>query len=96
MYTLALHGPGPAELFIILLVFVLMIAFTVLPYWFIFLKAGYPGAMALLMVVPIANVVLLFVLAFSKWPIERRLEEAQAAAGPLAAGAGAPPPTCPA
>jgi hypothetical protein len=31
----------------------------------------------LLLLVPIANVIMLLVLAFSKWPIERRLEEAQ-------------------
>lgn len=40
----------------------------------IFKKAGYSFWMSLLMLVPIANVVWLFVFAFSKWPIHQELE----------------------
>ncbi len=35
-------------------------------------KAGYSAWLGLLAVAPIANLVLLFYLAFAKWPIERR------------------------
>jgi len=41
---------------------------TVLPFWFICKKAGFHGALSLLMLVPIANIVLPFFLAFAEWP----------------------------
>jgi hypothetical protein len=41
---------------------------VILPFWFIFSKAGYPKWLSLLMVVPLVNVILLYFLAFSKWP----------------------------
>ena len=39
----------------------------------IFSKAGYSWALGLLMLVPIANIVMLFVLAFAEWPVQREL-----------------------
>ncbi|MFP4171429.1 MAG: hypothetical protein ACLFV4_00805 [Candidatus Hydrogenedentota bacterium] len=44
---------------------------TVLPFWFICKKAGFHGALSLLMLVPIANVILPFFLAFAEWPALR-------------------------
>jgi hypothetical protein len=41
---------------------------TVVPLWQICKKAGFPPALALLGLVPIANIVLMFVLAFAEWP----------------------------
>jgi ethanolamine transporter EutH len=49
------------------------IVFAVLIYWRIFSKAGYSGALSLLMFVPIANLVMLCILAFGEWPIYREL-----------------------
>lgn len=81
--VLAFFGPvGWPELVIIFLVFAMMAVLVVLPYWFIFSKAGYPGALALLMLVPLADIVMRFFLAFSKWPLERKLEDAQAPPAP--------------
>ena len=40
----------------------------------IFSKAGYSWALGLLMLVPIANVIMIFFyLAFAEWPIQREL-----------------------
>ena len=39
----------------------------------IFSKAGYSWALGLLILVPIANIVIFFVLAFAEWPIQREL-----------------------
>jgi hypothetical protein len=50
-----------------------LIAFAVIVYWKIFSKAGYSGALSLLMFVPIANIVMLCILAFSEWPVLREL-----------------------
>ena len=49
------------------------IIFAVVMYWRIFSKAGYSGAMGLLMFVPIANIVVLCILAFGQWPIYKEL-----------------------
>ena len=49
----------------------MMLAMTVvviLPFWFIFSKAGYSKWLSLLMVVPLVNLILLYFLAFSHWP----------------------------
>ena len=40
----------------------------IIPFWQLFSKAGYSGWWSLLMVVPIANLVALYVLGFSNWP----------------------------
>jgi hypothetical protein len=36
-------------------------------------KAGYSGWLSLLVLVPIANLLLLYFLAFAEWPLERRV-----------------------
>ena len=43
-------------------------------WWKIFKKAGYHPASGILMVVPIANIVMLFFLTFAKWPLQERVE----------------------
>ena len=52
----------------------LFIVLAVIIYWKIFSKAGYSGAMGLLMFVPIANIVVLLMLAFAEWPIYKELK----------------------
>jgi hypothetical protein len=42
---------------------------VILPYWMIFKKAGFPAFLGILMVVPLVNIVLLYVLAFSQWKV---------------------------
>jgi hypothetical protein len=60
------------------------IIFAVVIYWRIFSKAGYSGALGLLMLVPIANIVMLCILAFGEWPIYKELSylRQQAMRGP--------------
>ena len=41
----------------------------------IFFKAGYHWALGLLMIVPIANIIMSFYLAFAKWPIEKDIQQ---------------------
>ncbi|MCP4260147.1 MAG: hypothetical protein GY774_21915 [Planctomycetes bacterium] len=45
----------------------------ILIYCKIFSKAGYNWALGLLMLVPIANIIMPFVLAFGDWPIQKEL-----------------------
>ncbi len=56
----------------------IFIALIILPFWFIFKKAGYSQWLSLLMVVPIINFLMLYFLAFSDWPSVREKPSAQA------------------
>jgi uncharacterized membrane protein YhaH (DUF805 family) len=61
---------------VIWLLFVLLVtAITALIYCRIFHKAGYSWALGLLMLVPIANIIMPFILAFGRWPIETKLRQ---------------------
>jgi hypothetical protein len=54
------------------LITLLYIGAFVVPCWRIVNKAGYAGAWSLLAVVPLLNIVLLWVFAFMRWPNERQ------------------------
>ncbi len=43
----------------------------VIPAWKIVSKAGYNGAWALLLFIPLVNIIMLYVFAFNVWPTER-------------------------
>jgi len=69
---------GGAAMLVSLLVGLVFLVLAVIVWWRICAKAGYSGALGLLMFVPVANVILLLVLAFGTWPIEeevRRLRD---------------------
>lgn len=51
------------------------IVLVVLPFWFICKKAGFHPALSLLMLVPMGNIILPFVLAFADWPAMRERQE---------------------
>ena len=53
---------------------VLWVLLTVVPFWKICSKAGFPGALSLLMLVPVANVILPFYIAFAEWPALRQAQ----------------------
>ena len=59
---------------IIVVVGLASLVFTILVWWKKFSKAGYSGAMSLLMLVPIGNIVVLLILAFGQWPVLRELQ----------------------
>ena len=64
---------GPTEMIVILILMIIPgILLTVIPFWKICSKAGFPGALSLLMLVPIANIILLFYIAFSEWPVLKK------------------------
>jgi hypothetical protein len=44
---------------------------VILPFWFIFTKAGFSGWLSLTQIIPLVNVIALFYLAFAEWPIHR-------------------------
>ncbi len=52
----------------------LILLFFIVPFWKIFGKAGFPRMLSLLMIVPLVNVVVVFYVAFARWPVRRELE----------------------
>jgi len=54
-----------------IIMFLIMTTLIILPFWFIFSKAGHSKWLSLFMVVPIVNIVMLYFLAFSTWPNQR-------------------------
>lgn len=62
-------------IFIIFMIFfaLFMTIIQIVAFCKIFSKAGFNWALGLLMLVPIANIVMFFYLAFAEWPIQREL-----------------------
>lgn len=46
----------------------------VVPYWFICKKAGFSPWLALLNVIPLGQIILIFLLAFAEWPSLRAVQ----------------------
>ncbi|MBB5722169.1 uncharacterized protein (DUF983 family) [Loktanella ponticola] len=55
-----------------LLMIVVYMAIVVVPFYQIWKRTGHNGWIALLMLVPLVNVVMLYVIAFKQWPIEQK------------------------
>lgn len=68
---------GPIMAVFIILMVLVVAAIKVMIFCKIFSKTGYPWALGFLMMVPIADVIMAFVLAFGTWPIERQLQTLQ-------------------
>jgi len=66
---MGLGGISPVQLFIVLL---LPLVLVVVPFWQIFKKAGFSPFLSLLMLIPLVNLIMLFVLAFASWPAHER------------------------
>jgi len=49
----------------------LILLLVVIPYWKIWQRTGHSGWWGLLMLVPLANIISLWVLAFKEWPALR-------------------------
>lgn len=44
---------------------------AVIPFWRICTRVGFSPWLSLLIVVPLANIIFVYVLAFSEWPLHR-------------------------
>lgn len=55
------------------LFFLVCLTVAVFVWYKIIGRTGYSAWLALLMIVPLANLVLMLVLAFSEWPVQREL-----------------------
>jgi len=66
---------GAGIFLIILVIILIVVAITIIPYWKIYQRTGQSGAMSLLQLIPLVNIIMLYILAFGDWPIERELGE---------------------
>jgi heme/copper-type cytochrome/quinol oxidase subunit 2 len=89
----ALLGSG-VFLVVCLVIALVVIVFHVLIYFMIFQRTGMNPWLSLLMLVPIANLIMLIILAFTEWPIQREVRalRAQLSGGTIYPGTMAPPP----
>ena len=74
---------------LLLFVFVfalVMVVVTIVPYWKIFSKAGFSGWMSLLMLVPLLNLVVLYLVAFSNWNVQPTSYQQQVPPPPVLPG----------
>jgi hypothetical protein len=62
---------------LVLLLPLIVYAVVIVGWWRIVSKAGYPGAWALIGLVPVVNLVFFFIFAFSDWPILKALRAAR-------------------
>ena len=59
-----MYAIGPVHMLVLGLI-------LIIPFWRLFSNAGYSGWWSLLMVIPLVNLITLYVLAFSNWPALR-------------------------
>lgn len=57
-----------------------LIVLQIVMNWQIAEKAGYDGALSLLMLIPLVNVAILLIFAFGDWPVQQELRALRAAA----------------
>jgi hypothetical protein len=60
---------GVAAIVFFCLIMAAFVALQITVFWKIFSKAGHPGALSLLMLVPLVNVGMMIYLAFGEWPV---------------------------
>lgn len=63
---------GIPEISVILCVVLVFALIALIPYWVIFGKAGFSRWLSLLMVLPLINIIMLYIFAFSEWPSLRQ------------------------
>ena len=66
-----MFGFGISEIIFISPILILL----VLPFWKIFSKAGFSGWWSLSLLLPIINILVIYILAFSKWPIYKSISD---------------------
>jgi hypothetical protein len=54
------------------LIVIFWIAIFIVPAWRITKKAGYSGYLSLLTLIPLVNIIAIWIFAFAKWPVERK------------------------
>ena len=75
---------SPTHWFIVLLMITPLMALLVVPTWRILQRAGFNGAWALLMLVPVVGLLVPWVVSFLKWPSDREQRTSTSKGGVIA------------
>ena len=75
---------SPTHWFIVLVMITPLMALLVVPTWRILQRAGFSGAWALLMLVPIVGLLVPWVVSFLKWPSDREQRTSTSKGGVIA------------
>lgn len=68
----------PAGFIAAYLVFILVVlVVSLIANWKIAVKSGFGGPLSLLMLIPLVNIVIFLMFAFTEWPMERELRAAR-------------------
>jgi len=65
----AVEHAAMAMLAIIPIIILIGLAIIVIPFWFICKKAGFSPWLTLLNIIPMGNLVLIYILAFAEWKV---------------------------
>ena len=66
---------------IFMLIMLAFVVFGIFIWWKIFAKTGQSGALSLLMLIPVVNFIMILILAFSEWPVEKELKLLKSSSG---------------
>ena len=67
------NNGDPTALLCMAGILLVVVALVITIWWKIWEKAGYGGAMSLLMLIPIVGFIMLLVLAFGDWPVQQEV-----------------------
>jgi hypothetical protein len=85
-------GAASAAVGVLVIIYLAVVGLFFVGWWQILSKAGYSGAWVFIALVPLVNIVMFFVFAFSDWPIRRELRQLRSSAQPpVYGGYGYPP-----
>lgn len=74
---------GIGIIFCIILLVSVIVVVKLIICWKIVSKAGYNGALSLLVLVPLVNLIMFIVFALAEWPIEKELKQLKSQPGQL-------------
>jgi len=77
-------GAGLIVMAIVLPIVFFAVAFSILVYSLIFRKTGYPWPLGFLVLVPFGSLIIQCILAFTDWPVLRRLRQLEEQSHPQA------------
>lgn len=84
---------GPIASLVILALFAVTLVVLAIAFYQLFRKAGFAGALGLLMVIPIVNLGVALYLAFAQWPVLAEMDRLKLQLASSAASSAVPPDT---
>jgi hypothetical protein len=65
----------------IIIIVLVLVLLKIICFWKIVSKAGYPGVLSLLTLLPLVNLIMFLVFAFAEWPVEKEVKQLKTLVG---------------